>query len=68
MKIFLTILITLLVYNLFGTILYFKEKHSRIASFQTVFYLVGIYLPVVFLIELFIEKIKKRRFIKALYG
>lgn len=62
MKIFLTILITLLVYNLFGTILYFTERHSRIASFQTVFYLVGIYLPIVFLIECiisFVEKIKK---------
>ena len=32
MKFFLTILITLLVYNLFGTILYFKERHSRTAK------------------------------------
>ena len=66
MKIFLTILITLLVYNLFGTILYFKERHSRIASSQTVF-LVGIYPPVVLLIECIISFLEKIRFKKALY-
>ena len=63
MKIFLIILATLLVYNLFGTILYFTERHTRIASFKTILYLVGIYLPIVFLIECvisFIEKINKR--------
>ena len=63
MKIFLIILATLLVYNLFGTILYFTERHSRIASFKTILYLVGVYLPVVFLIECiisFIEKTNKR--------
>ena len=67
MKFFLTILITLLVYNLFGTILYFKERHSRIASSQTVFYLVGIYLPVVLLIECIISFLERIRFKKALY-
>ena len=51
MKVFLIILLTLLVYNLFGTILYFTERHSRIAGFTTLLYLVGVYLPIVFLIE-----------------
>ena len=60
MKIFLIILATLLVYNLFGTILYFTERHSRIASFKTILYLVGVYLPIIFLIEFFISFIKKR--------
>lgn len=60
MKVFLIIWATLLIYNLFGTILYFTERHSRIASMKTVFYLVGVYLPIVFLIECIISLIEKR--------
>lgn len=60
MKVFLIILLTLLVYNLFGTILYFTERHSRIVSFTTLLYLVGVYLPIVFLIECIISFVESR--------
>lgn len=61
MKVFLIILATLLVYNLFGAILYFKEKHSRIVSGLTIIYLVGAYFPVVYLIELVIYLIEMKK-------
>lgn len=60
MKVFPVILLTLLVYNLFGTILYFTERHSRIVSFTTLLYLVGVYLPIVFLIECIISFAESR--------
>ncbi|MBP5283763.1 MAG: hypothetical protein J6Y93_03755 [Treponema sp.] len=47
------IFITLLVYNFIGTLIYFKDSGQRTFSLANIFYLVGMYLPIVFAIDFF---------------
>ena len=55
------ILITLLVYNFIGVILYYKTMHSRIVNFAILLYLVGVYLPVVFVIDVIFSAIRWKK-------